>query len=392
MHPHRRCTTAPSSFARAASKPRAVFCRLSEQRPGTARVGARHRAALGLTEQTDAVVLIVSEQTGAITIARVRAALTSRRGRAASRQDAVGRDASATPAPPPPRPHRAFALALADAARSAHVAGFVKERRRCRSSERTLDSKCWRSRLAIIGWAYFRFADNPLVATPQFQQLSIPIAAANLALGYVARFMDHEAVVTSRPSVANRPSNRKRSKRCSISRIKGPGVYNVPVQLVAPDVAVQSLSPASVTLTIEKIEQRSFPITVHYVGAQPERHRRKRSADSTAGGARARVRPRSSRRFRRYTPTSRYRANPRRSTRWCARSRSIRRARSSRTFGRAEPGARPKCASSREARRPSEPALRYRRRARRGERRADSGAGVANRSRRREFAFGRRET
>lgn len=46
------------------------FLPLSEQRPGTTRVGARHRAALGLTEQTDAVVLIVSEQTGAITIAR----------------------------------------------------------------------------------------------------------------------------------------------------------------------------------------------------------------------------------------------------------------------------------------------------------------------------------
>ena len=43
---------------------------LSEQTPTRGRVGTRHRAALGLTEQTDAVVLIVSEQTGAITIAR----------------------------------------------------------------------------------------------------------------------------------------------------------------------------------------------------------------------------------------------------------------------------------------------------------------------------------
>ena len=43
---------------------------LSEQSPAHARLGTRHRAALGLTEQTDAVVLVVSEQTGAIRIAR----------------------------------------------------------------------------------------------------------------------------------------------------------------------------------------------------------------------------------------------------------------------------------------------------------------------------------
>jgi len=43
---------------------------LSEQSPARSRLGTRHRAAIGLTEQTDAVVLVVSEQTGAITIAR----------------------------------------------------------------------------------------------------------------------------------------------------------------------------------------------------------------------------------------------------------------------------------------------------------------------------------
>lgn len=43
---------------------------LSEQSPARSRLGTRHRAALGLTEQTDAVVLVISEQTGAIRIAR----------------------------------------------------------------------------------------------------------------------------------------------------------------------------------------------------------------------------------------------------------------------------------------------------------------------------------
>jgi len=43
---------------------------LAEQPLGILRIGTRHRAALGLSEQTDAVVVVVSEQTGAITIAR----------------------------------------------------------------------------------------------------------------------------------------------------------------------------------------------------------------------------------------------------------------------------------------------------------------------------------
>lgn len=46
------------------------FLPLAEPRPGERRIGTRHRAALGLTEQTDAVVIVVSEETGAITIAR----------------------------------------------------------------------------------------------------------------------------------------------------------------------------------------------------------------------------------------------------------------------------------------------------------------------------------
>jgi diadenylate cyclase len=45
------------------------FLPLSEQAAKT-RLGTRHRAAIGLSEQTDAVIVVVSEQTGAITIAR----------------------------------------------------------------------------------------------------------------------------------------------------------------------------------------------------------------------------------------------------------------------------------------------------------------------------------
>jgi diadenylate cyclase len=46
------------------------FLPLAERPLTTPRIGTRHRAALGLSEQTDAVVVVVSEESGAITIAR----------------------------------------------------------------------------------------------------------------------------------------------------------------------------------------------------------------------------------------------------------------------------------------------------------------------------------
>ncbi len=46
------------------------FLPLAEPRPGERRVGTRHRAAMGLTEQTDAVVVVVSEETGSVSVAR----------------------------------------------------------------------------------------------------------------------------------------------------------------------------------------------------------------------------------------------------------------------------------------------------------------------------------
>ena len=47
------------------------FLPLSENVGTSSQLGTRHRAAIGLTEQTDAVVLVISEQTGTISVARL---------------------------------------------------------------------------------------------------------------------------------------------------------------------------------------------------------------------------------------------------------------------------------------------------------------------------------
>jgi YbbR domain-containing protein len=122
--------------------------------------------------------------------------------------------------------------------------------------------------LAVVGWAYFRVANNPIDATQQLQQLTIPIATVNLPLGYVADLADRQATVTVVTKRGEPPIKPEQINAVLDLTNKQAGVYNVPVQLVAPDLVVQSLSPASVTLTIEPIQQRSFPITVHYTGTQ----------------------------------------------------------------------------------------------------------------------------
>ncbi|HEY9179848.1 MAG TPA: CdaR family protein [Candidatus Baltobacteraceae bacterium] len=118
--------------------------------------------------------------------------------------------------------------------------------------------------LAIVGWAYFRFASNPLITARFDQQISVPITAVNVPSGYIARFPDKAAAVTIVPERGQPPVKPDEVKAVLDLSNRTAGVYNVPVQLVAPNVAVQSLSPASVTLTIEKIDQKAFPVAMYY--------------------------------------------------------------------------------------------------------------------------------
>lgn len=120
--------------------------------------------------------------------------------------------------------------------------------------------------LAIVGWAYFRFAANPALAHFD-QQISVPITAENLPMGEIAHFTDKEAIVTVATKRGEPPVNPQEVKAVLDLAYKGAGVYNVPVQLVAPNIVVQSLSPASVSLSVERIEEHNFSLAMHYSGS-----------------------------------------------------------------------------------------------------------------------------
>lgn len=120
--------------------------------------------------------------------------------------------------------------------------------------------------LAIVGWAYFRFAANPVISARFDQQLSVPITATNLAPGYIARFPDKVAVVTVEPKRGQPPIKPDEIRAVLDLSNRGAGVYNVPVQLVAPSVAVQQLNPATITLSIEKVDAKTLPVAIHYAG------------------------------------------------------------------------------------------------------------------------------
>lgn len=120
--------------------------------------------------------------------------------------------------------------------------------------------------LAIVGWAYFRFASNPFIAARFDQQFTVPITAVNLASGYSASFTDKVAQITIEPKRGDPAVKPDQIKAVIDLSNRGAGVYNVPVQLVAPSIVVKSLSPASITLEVEKIDSRPFQVGVQYAG------------------------------------------------------------------------------------------------------------------------------
>jgi hypothetical protein len=118
--------------------------------------------------------------------------------------------------------------------------------------------------LACSAWGYLHFAPSPVIAAHFDQQLSVPIVSTGLVPGLQAKYHDSEALVSilsPRGGGLVKPED----VRAVLSlEGKGPGVYNVPVEIVAPRFQIKSLAPTSVTLTIERVEERAIPVRLHY--------------------------------------------------------------------------------------------------------------------------------
>jgi hypothetical protein len=132
---------------------------------------------------------------------------------------------------------------------------------------RNFQLKAFAFALAVAAWAYFRFSANPNITARFDQQLSVPIVVTGLRPGYVARYTDKFAVVTIDATRNGSPVKPDQVEAVlNLAANPDPGVFNVPVQIIAPNLQIRSLSPASVTLSLDRLEERTIPVSIDYSG------------------------------------------------------------------------------------------------------------------------------
>jgi hypothetical protein len=121
--------------------------------------------------------------------------------------------------------------------------------------------------LAIAAWAYFHFSASPSITAHFEQQLSVPIVVSGLRSGFVARYTDKIALVTI-DVPRNGPAIKPEEVQAVLDVNAHPeaGIFNVPVEIIAPNLQIRSLSPASVTLGLDRLEERSVPVAITYTG------------------------------------------------------------------------------------------------------------------------------
>ena len=121
--------------------------------------------------------------------------------------------------------------------------------------------------LALAAWGYFHLAAAPGTTARFDQTLVVPIVVTGLKPGYQARYDDKNAtVVVETPRNGPGPKPEQVQAVLDVSDLVDPGKHAVSVKLNAPDIVVKSLAPASVYVTLDRIEDRIVRVNLDYVG------------------------------------------------------------------------------------------------------------------------------
>ena len=121
--------------------------------------------------------------------------------------------------------------------------------------------------LALTAWGYFHLAAAPGTTARFDQSLVVPIVVTGLRPGYQARYEDKNAtVVVETPRNGPEPKPEQVQALLDVSDLVDPGKHAVAVKLNAPDIFVKSLTPVSVYVTLDRIEDRTVRVSFDYVG------------------------------------------------------------------------------------------------------------------------------
>jgi hypothetical protein len=132
---------------------------------------------------------------------------------------------------------------------------------------RNLGLKLLALALAVTAWAYFHFSAAASITAHFDEQLTVPIVVTGLQPGFAAQLGQRIATVT-----VESPRNGPPAKADQIEAVLDladrnvPGVINVPVKIVAPDLVIKSFSPASETLVFDRVASRSVPVAITFTG------------------------------------------------------------------------------------------------------------------------------
>ncbi len=121
--------------------------------------------------------------------------------------------------------------------------------------------------LAVAAWGYFHLAAAPGTTARFDESIAVPIVVTGLRPGYQANYGVRTAtfvVEAPRNGEELRPDQFRAV--LDVSDLVDPGDHNVNLAPVSPDVPIKSISPGSVIVTIDRIEERTFPISFDYTG------------------------------------------------------------------------------------------------------------------------------